>query len=85
MLDGCMICVSLFLMRHSALALFALKSVMTELGISLWKTLLFLDFQMLHMSTAILSILTSGLDCLILSSHCYIFNWEIFDNLAVTQ
>jgi len=83
MLDGRMICVRLFLMRHSTLALFAFKSVMTELGISLRKTLLSLDFQMLHRSATILSILTSGLNCLILSNHYCIFDWEIFGNLAV--
>jgi len=84
-MDACMVCVSLFLMRHSTLALFTLKSVMTEFGISLRKILLFLDFQMLHRSATILSILITGLDCLTLSSHYCIFDWEIFGNLAVTQ
>ena len=80
-----MLCVSLFLIHHSALALFALKSVMIEFDISLPKIILFLDFQMLHRRAMILSILTSGLDYLILSSQCCIFIWEIFGNLAVTQ
>ena len=80
-----MICVSLVLMRHSALALFALKSVMVRFGILLQKILLLLDFQMLHRSATILSILTGGLDCLILSSQFCIFVQDISGNLAMTQ
>ena len=73
-----MVSVSLFLMRGFVLALFELKSVKIGLGTSLWKILFFLDFQMRHWSVTILSMLTDGLDYLILNSQFCIFIWEMF-------
>jgi len=55
-------------MRHSALARFALKSVITRFELSFQKTILFLVFQMLEMSDTILSNFKRGLDNLKLAN-----------------
>ena len=54
---GWMICVSLCLIRHSAVAFLALINVVPGLGVSLRNTMWFLVFHILHNSATNLSIL----------------------------
>ena len=78
-------CEIVCLMRHSALAHFALKSVSTGLELSFRKTVLFLVFQMLHRSDTILSNFKRGLDTLNLANQFYTLWWGSDGVLMVIQ
>lgn len=58
------------LIRHSALAFFALIKVLSGIVVSLRNTMLFLDFHMLHMSETSLSIRVVGVIVLDLDNLC---------------
>jgi len=67
-MDDWIVCVRLCLIRHFACAFFALVNVVPELGISIWNTMLFLVFHILHSNTITLSIPTAGSATLVLLS-----------------
>ena len=78
-------CVSLCLMRHSALAFFALINVTTGWGSSLRKTILFRIVQILHRSATILSNGTGEVDVRNLDNQDCILSDETTGSVIETQ